>query len=755
MAFKPPMYDPGSSPTFADLLVTGDLTVQGNFEFGDLSSDALNINGTLHLIDDAILSFGNTAAAPDSKLVFDTASTDADMLLWALPTASASTVPVLVFGLANIIGTDWAAFAGSTEPSLVLTNAAADKLFITSFSTDKFKVESTSALELRGVGASLISAGADVTLSTTTSGNIVLSPVLDSTNLVDINSRIDAGFTFTDFVGATMNANNFLADVTYTANTANVHRTFLGTLQTRGTLIDYTNPQTVSIFQYDNYSTGTITLATNLTFNNINQGAGTISEGRGQTISYGNTGGGTYTEFSGLRMTRSAGGTSAGTVYAFNFAHADYISNSRAIKVKNPTPAARYIPLSTADTGITFDSTDLVLATTTSGEVKFDSFGDVKSYSGSGIFRVYGPSDVKNVYLYNDDTDGWVSTSNGSLKLNAFTDIRATSDLYIEGTNGARWGDLTRATFGTGVDFSMLWNTYQASDSMYFGVDATSRTIIIGDLADFDTDFGIPAQNDPTLVIMSNDAAELTRYIKIKYDNAGLALPSAAIYAGDGTNNLALVGGNVTAYCDNFNVRAKGTNTWNSLNIVGFSGSGAYQYLDYNGTGVYNYTIENDNTTWIHFAGAAAGLIAIGGVTVDGSDVVTAGVLQVDYTAGATKVSVAGDFAWTGGTAYTNEIDDGTAGAADTIDWTIGNNHKSTLDVNVTYTFTAPPGPAHITLKMVQDAGGTNTVTWPATVMWDSGTEPTWVTTANAINLAFFYYDGTNYYGSGIVGAAV
>ena len=102
------------------------------------------------------------------------------------------------------------------------------------------------------------------------------------------------------------------------------------------------------------------------------------------------------------------------------------------------------------------------------------------------------------------------------------------------------------------------------------------------------------------------------------------------------------------------------------------------------------------------------------------------------------------------GTAYGLEVDDGTAGAADTIDWTTGNSHKSTLDENVTYTFTAPPGPCHLTLRMVQDAGGTNTVTWPGTVRWSGGTEPTWDTTANRENYAFFYWNGAEYIGSGV-----
>jgi len=55
---------------------------------------------------------------------------------------------------------------------------------------------------------------------------------------------------------------------------------------------------------------------------------------------------------------------------------------------------------------------------------------------------------------------------------------------------------------------------------------------------------------------------------------------------------------------------------------------------------------------------------------------------------------------------------------------------------------------------MIQDATGGRTVTWPATVKWSGGAQPTWVTTANAINIANFYYDGTNYWAQGATGFA-
>ena len=99
-------------------------------------------------------------------------------------------------------------------------------------------------------------------------------------------------------------------------------------------------------------------------------------------------------------------------------------------------------------------------------------------------------------------------------------------------------------------------------------------------------------------------------------------------------------------------------------------------------------------------------------------------------------------------TAYFTETDNGNSGTADTIDWTLSNKQKSTLTGNCTFTFTAPPGPCSLILKLVQDATGSRTVTWPATVHWSGGTAPTLTTTASKVDLISFYYDGTTYFGT-------
>lgn len=89
-----------------------------------------------------------------------------------------------------------------------------------------------------------------------------------------------------------------------------------------------------------------------------------------------------------------------------------------------------------------------------------------------------------------------------------------------------------------------------------------------------------------------------------------------------------------------------------------------------------------------------------------------------------------------------------TTGAV-TIDWSTNNNYKQNEPTgNITYTFTAPPGPAH--LQLFIDSDGTTTArtfAWPGSVIWLGST---WAHTANKKAFINFWYDGTNYYAQGV-----
>ena len=97
---------------------------------------------------------------------------------------------------------------------------------------------------------------------------------------------------------------------------------------------------------------------------------------------------------------------------------------------------------------------------------------------------------------------------------------------------------------------------------------------------------------------------------------------------------------------------------------------------------------------------------------------------------------------------FYNEYDNGNSSTAVSIKWYNGNKQKSTLTGNCTFTFIAPSGPCNLVLKLIQDGTGNRTVTWPGTVKWPSSTSPTLTTTANAVDIITFYWNGISYYGN-------
>ena len=146
------------------------------------------------------------------------------------------------------------------------------------------------------------------------------------------------------------------------------------------------------------------------------------------------------------------------------------------------------------------------------------------------------------------------------------------------------------------------------------------------------------------------------------------------------------------------------------------------------------------------FVGDGSNLTGVDAATVDSID--GASLLRSDaddsFTAGTLTIDANGAFNQS--VYFDTEVDDGNSSTADTIDWRTGNKHKSTMTGNCTYTFTAPGGPTNLILKLVQDATGSRTATWPASVKWSAGTAPTLTTTASAIDIVTCYYDGTNYF---------
>lgn len=62
-----------------------------------------------------------------------------------------------------------------------------------------------------------------------------------------------------------------------------------------------------------------------------------------------------------------------------------------------------------------------------------------------------------------------------------------------------------------------------------------------------------------------------------------------------------------------------------------------------------------------------------------------------------------------------------------------------TLTANCTFTFPTPTAGGSFVLVLDQDATGSRTVTWPASVRWAGGSAPTLTTTASKRDVIHFY----------------
>lgn len=115
-------------------------------------------------------------------------------------------------------------------------------------------------------------------------------------------------------------------------------------------------------------------------------------------------------------------------------------------------------------------------------------------------------------------------------------------------------------------------------------------------------------------------------------------------------------------------------------------------------------------------------------------------------------ISVGGSVAWTPPPTRNaeNVLAIAASGAAVTIpDPEIQAVTRVVLTANCTFTFPAPAAGKTFTLTLVQDATGSRTAAWPASVKWPGGTAPTLTTTAGKADVfSFMADDATNWRGS-------
>lgn len=174
-----------------------------------------------------------------------------------------------------------------------------------------------------------------------------------------------------------------------------------------------------------------------------------------------------------------------------------------------------------------------------------------------------------------------------------------------------------------------------------------------------------------------------------------------------------------------------------------------------------------DDPAWDDEAGGGGGLASIAGtlhqVDVTGTltDPIFGTPQNIDTDSdvqfaevGAGVAPEAGSALKVAGHGYFVPYDAGSGGAAKTIDWANGTAQTLLLTANCTLTFSNPKNGGRYALRLAQDAGAPFTVTWPGTVVWSGGIEPTLATDVGGLDLIAFYYDGTSYIGSGASAAA-
>jgi hypothetical protein len=334
---------------------------------------------------------------------------------------------------------------------------------------------------------------------------------------------------------------------------------------------------------------------------------------------------------------------------------------------------------------------------------------------------------------------------------------------------------------GTNQSLELVTATVQTTDFVVSFMDITTTTLA-------------PGSNDGTIAsaatttIVASPGASTQRQIKhLAVRNTGTLANTVTVQKDVGGTNrtifaVSLAAGEELEYLD-----GTGFHVFDTAGAIKMTGGGGGGGTVPTGTGFRHVTvgaedtaaklvdtadINDDQVTFAKLQNvtsdrllgrdtAATGdleqLTVGGGIEFTGAGGIQRSALTGDVTASAgsgattiannavTTAKIADD-AVTMDKLATAEIDDGSSGTADTIDFSAGPNHRSTLTGNVTYTFTAPANHGRVQIRLIQDATGGRTVTWPASVRWPGGTAPAVNTGANTIHIVTFFYDGTNFY---------
>lgn len=83
-----------------------------------------------------------------------------------------------------------------------------------------------------------------------------------------------------------------------------------------------------------------------------------------------------------------------------------------------------------------------------------------------------------------------------------------------------------------------------------------------------------------------------------------------------------------------------------------------------------------------------------------------------------------------------------------TIDWTISNKQALLVEMNSFVTFLTPSNPGSYLLRVVQSGSAGGGISFlGSNIFWNGGVEPVFTDGVGAIDIAAFYFDGSDYYG--------
>jgi hypothetical protein len=208
----------------------------------------------------------------------------------------------------------------------------------------------------------------------------------------------------------------------------------------------------------------------------------------------------------------------------------------------------------------------------------------------------------------------------------------------------------------------------------------------------------------------------------------------------DGTHDFAIV------YDANTNETLKLGSTASAVNEITITNAATGAFPTISATGEADTGIDFENSEGEEILKLDAAATAVNEITITNA-ATTAGPV-IEATGGDS--SIAPTFKGKAAFPRVSGIKDlGTVGATETVNWASGDRQKMTLDENLTITFSNASEGQTLTLYMLQDGSGSNTITFSDTITWADNTTPSWTTTASKMNIAVITYVGSAYYGVG------